>query len=292
MKKNRKTRICVLLVVCLVLFALLLCFNKNILYYPNSVSPEPTTKPTDPTRESYNIGSCYDMKKSVCYFLIFLDDEESQWNKEEKQKFIDKKLLPSLNYLSEKALEHDITLNHKFKEYSHDQNVPLTFDGIIDTDTVTNGKQENILNEVAKSMGYSSTREMDSTLKNELRTNQIAYLLVLNKQGRAYKYSDVISSAERYEFCVFFDDSITYNGNTCMSTIAHEILHLFGAEDYYDPYGKYPQREKLADKLYPNDIMNENFKDINNAQIGAYTAYSIGWTNNLPKECDVPEWWK
>ena len=44
-------------------------------------------------------------------------------------------------------------------------------------------------------------------------------------------------------------------------------------------------------KLYPDDIMLTLVNNVNDAKIGSYTAYSIGWTDTLPKECDVPEWW-
>lgn len=285
MKKNKLYTI--LLLVCSV-FCLLFC-GCNI----NSYTPPETTtvKQRDPTRENFDHGSCYDMTDDVCYLVVFLDDEESQWSADEKEKFLNKKLQPSLNFLSERALEYDITLNHKYEIYPKVENSSLNFSGVIDPDVVVNGKQENILDEISKSMGYASPKQMDRVLRNEFDVRQIAYLIVLNKNGRSYKYSHVISNAEKYEFCVFFDDAITYSGDTCISTIAHEILHLFGAEDYYDPYGQYPEREKLAQELYPDDIMNETFFNINEAQIGAYTAYSVGWTDEMPEECNVPEWW-
>ena len=100
------------------------------------------------------------------------------------------------------------------------------------------------------------------------------------------------NESKKIEFCVFFDDAITYSGTTCNPTIAHEILHLFGAEDYYDPYGDYPEREKLAKELYPNDIMFGTVTDMNNVNVGNYTAYSVGWINDLPQECDTENWWK
>lgn len=255
-------------------------------------NPATVTTPTiDETRKSYNNGSCYDMEKDVCYFIIYLDDNESSWNEAEKNNFIEKKFLVSMDYLSRKASDYSVTLCTEYKSYP-ENDTTVTYDGIIETEVVENGRQEDILTQVASSLCYSSPEEMDSALKSELNVRQIAYLLVINKEGRSYKYSYVTTESKKVEFCVFFDDSIKQNGTTCCSTIAHEILHLFGAEDYYDPYGNLPEREKLAKELYPNDIMLSLPYDVNDAEIGAYTAYSIGWTNTLPEECNVDEWWK
>lgn len=254
---------------------------------------EPTTeKITDSTRENYNIGSCYNMQEDICYLIIFLNDEESSWSEKDKTSFIDNKLEPSLDFLQNKASTYDITLNNTYEAYTKEDKSDLAYNGIVEANVVNNGSQDDILKQVAKSMGYWSPRWMNLALQAKLGVRQVAYLIVVNKEGRSYKHTYAQSKIEKYEYCVFFAKSIAYDGQNCSSTIAHEILHLFGAEDYYDPYGKYPEREKLTQKLYPNDIMMEAYRNVNNAEIGAYTAYSIGWTDQMPEECNVPEWWK
>ena len=287
MKRSTKVKIIVFFIV------FFLCFvDLRPLFRPKKPTPTIVTTPiVDTTRKGYNNGSCYDMEKDLCYFIIHLDDKESRWNEKDKNDFIENKFLISLDYLSRKASEYSATLCKEYRNYPADNNTKVTYNGIVDTDVVTNGSQADILNQIATSMGYSSPEEMDSTLKKEMNVKQIAYLLVLNKEGRSYKYSYVTNDAKQIEFCVFFDDTIKSDGNICCSTIAHELLHLFGAEDFYDPYGEMPQREKLAQTLYPQDIMLSLVNDVNKAEIGEYTAYSIGWTDTLPKECDVPEWW-
>ncbi len=251
-----------------------------------------TTREADDTRKSYNVGSCYDMTDSICYLLIFLDDTESTWTEDAKTEFIEKKFEPTLNYLHKKAEEYNVGLNDKYASFEKEDKSPIVYGESIDADVVTNGSQDGILTSLAVKMGYSSVKVMNEALKITHGVDQIAYLIVLNKEGRSYKHSYVKSKSDQFEFCVFFNKSIKYENGNCSSVIAHEMLHLFGAEDYYDPYGKYPSRAKLADELYPNDIMKKVFKNINDAEIGSYTAYSIGWTDTLPDECNVPEWWE
>lgn len=267
-----------------------LCFvDLRPLFRQQKPTPTVITTPVvDTTRKGYKTGSCYDMENSLCYYIIFLNDNESQWNDSEKTKFTQKKFITSLNYLSAKANEYSVTIS---TEYNHSE-VTGTYSGIVETEVVENGSQEDILNQVAQSCGFENPDEMNSHLKESLGVNQVAYLIVMNKDGRSYKYSYVNENNEKLEFCVFFDDSITFGESTCCATISHEILHLFGAEDYYNPYGDTPQREKLAKELYPDDIMMKIPKNVYDAQIGEYTAYSVGWTDTLPEECNNENWWK
>lgn len=285
MKRSTKVKIIIFFIV------FFLCFvDLRPLFRPKT-PPKPVTITTplvDTTRKSYNKGTCYDMEKELCYLIVHIDDNESNWDEEEKTEFAENKLIPSLAYLSEKAAEYNVTLCTDYK--NSDENV--TYKGIIEADVVENGSQEDIPHQAAVSMGYSTPEEMDSSLKKEMNVKQIAYLFIVDKAGRSYKYSYVTKDSKTMEFCVFFDDSIKFDGNVCCSTISHEVLHLFGAEDYYDPYGKLPERAKLAEELYPNDIMLAYLNNVNDAKIGAYTAYSVGWTDTLPAECDVDCWWE
>ena len=243
----------------------------------------------DETRKEYNIGSCYNMQEDLCYYIIFLNDDESSWNEDEKEIFINKKFLTTMNYLSEQALAYNTEIEKNYIACEK----KITYNGLIESETVQNGAQYDILTQAAISMGYESPSEMTKNLKKELSVKQLAYLIAVNKDGRSYKLSHHQASYERkQEFCVFFAKSIVYTDTTCTSSIAHEILHLFGAEDYYDPYGTYPERKKLATTLYPNDIMFATSVDINEKIVGAYTAYSVGWIDKLPEECNTENWWK
>ncbi len=285
MKRSTKIKIIVFFIV------FFLCFvDLRPLFRTNTPSAS-VTPTTDETRKSYNIGSCYDMTDDLCYFIIHLDDNESSWNKNDKDNFIENKFLVSLDYLTRKASNYSVTLSNQYEIYPTDDKTKVVFDGIVEGNVVENGTQKDIFNQVAVSMGYSSPEEMNSSIKEEKGVNQIAYLIVVNKEGRSYKYSYKGSEPKTIEFCVFFNSSIK-NGITRSSTIAHEILHLFGAEDYYDPYGKLPEREKLAKQLYPNDIMLSLPSEDREVEVGAYTAYCVGWTNTLPEECNVENWWK
>ncbi len=282
---KRSTKI---FIVILVVFLVLCCIDFRPWFYEFE---RKYINPVDETRKSYNVGSCKNMQKDLYYFIIYLNDNESKWNENDKAVFTEKKFIPSMQFLSQEAITYNISLVTEFKTHPHND-TQVNYDGIIEAEAVKNGSQSDIFSQVAESMGYDSPKEMNESLQKELNVKQLAYLIVLNKEGRSYKYAHVESNRERYEFCVFFSKSIGYTDETCYSTIAHEILHLFGAEDFYDPYGDFPEREKLAMELYPDDIMFGTVEDINTVKIGEYTAYSVGWIDELPPECNTPLWWE
>ena len=56
----------------------------------------------------------------------------------------------------------------------------------------------------------------------------------------------------------------------------------------YDKNGEVA-KECFAESV---DIMFGTVADVNTVSVGSYTAYSVGWIDELPKECDTDNWWK
>ena len=80
-------------------------------------------------------------------------------------------------------------------------------------------------------------------------------------------------------------------GNNDPVSIAHELLHLFGAVDFYRyPYGKQYWENKDIDFLkseFPTSIMHlPSDKDPKNFTIDPFTKYCIGWTDSLETKYD------
>ena len=70
------------------------------------------------------------------------------------------------------------------------------------------------------------------------------------------------------------------------SEIAHNILHLYGAADLYKtPFRRNDKKIKEALQLFPEDIMQDpDANDIWSLEIGEFTKYLIGWTDDLDSE--------
>lgn len=69
------------------------------------------------------------------------------------------------------------------------------------------------------------------------------------------------------------------------AVIAHEFLHLFGAEDLYisqfDRGGKSKRKKEKIMKYFPNEIMAFAYRDIDSLGISPLSKYLIGWDNIL-----------
>lgn len=104
-------------------------------------------------------------------------------------------------------------------------------------------------------------------------------LLFCSSQGRAFAHCE--SAIDRAEYAVLFrgDDS---------GAIRHELLHLFGAEDYYVE----ATVAEAAEATFPNSLMLSSDRY---ATVDDVTAYVIGWTDSpgdkgmqlLAATCDV-----
>ena len=84
-------------------------------------------------------------------------------------------------------------------------------------------------------------------------------MFVLNKTGRAS------ASISNVEWITMFHKS-GYNG------FQHELLHVFGAKDFYYP----KEVEQWATKHFPESIMNSSDEEVD-----TLTAYLVGWTDTV-----------
>ena len=126
-----------------------------------------------------------------------------------------------------------------------------------------------------------------AALADRYQTDSIAYVVHVNKRARSYAYPFRVGQNERHaEIAVVFDDS--------PAVYAHEILHLFGAVDYYRADEEfYVSAEVVAymKKNFPTDIMVTNYgKDgrITN-DLTRLTALGLGWTHDVPELERFPE---
>lgn len=99
-------------------------------------------------------------------------------------------------------------------------------------------------------------------------TNNTIFTFYINDTKLSYTLTD----GDNKEYCVIFRDD-----SRKKSVIMHEMLHLYGAYDLYEP-----RFSSLTNRKYPNDIMA--YTNDNNIDIGAFTANRIGWTNEMDTE--------
>ena len=243
-------------------------------------------------RPYYLLGNCKNLKGNPLVVLLFVDDDESNWSAEEVTEYTDKYVKEGLAYLEDKAKEWGVYLNFTVKSYSTPlSDYTLRYDGSVIKDLRINGSSKDVLDQAAYDMGYSSNWELYSKFRTEHKNNDddVIFLTFLNKAGKSYTRHMISTGQTSYsEHCVIFSDYLEGDSFGCKaSTVAHELLHLFGAEDFYDGC-----REILAYKTYPKDIMLWMPTEAYENEIGDFTAYTVGWTDTTPQICYNEYWWK
>lgn len=116
-------------------------------------------------------------------------------------------------------------------------------------------------------------------LRDEYNVESVALLLFVNNYFR-----DDISIAlnttttDDVEFAI-----VSYK---YPSEISNCFLQLFGAVELNKTHARTnPRRIKLAEKYFPNDIMQDPYsKNLSETKIGDFTKYMIGWTDELDEK--------
>lgn len=284
-------------VVAIALFVVVVLYTRDKL--PESVEPvvgrvfqhENNIDIEDTYRPMYDVGTCRDLSGTPYVLSIYIDDDESSWTVEEAENFQNSVVVPGLEFVNEQAALWGVSLDLGSGMYVTDssKDISIQYDGTILT--LLNGEatpREEILKQAARSMGFLSTKSFYQHLQELTGEQQVAILLFVNKDGRSHAQNDFkADDGEEIECCVIY--SSQNSNSTRFGTISHELLHSFGAEDLYEEKstGERAGRAAIAEQYYPNDIMLHN-----GSEVGAYTAYAVGWTHELPEECVVSEFWE
>jgi hypothetical protein len=135
---------------------------------------------------------------------------------------------------------------------------------------------------LVQSTGAADANRLVADLKQRHRADGVLLVIHVNKAAASYHltfYAGMhpVYAAERVVcFSRYPEQSLT-----CAASYAHEILHAFGAGELYFPFDRTDERAKQARRLFPNDIMFRVDRNLDALNIGAWTAYRIGWTDHL-----------
>lgn len=107
--------------------------------------------------------------------------------------------------------------------------------------------------------------------KKRLGTDACVFVLVFDGAGRSYSVRQLAKDSPHNELSVVFYNMDKSPENR-KQTLLHELLHQYGAPDYYYPAAV---REAAA-RWLQNSVMG-----VGDAVVDDLTAYIIGWRNTL-----------
>ncbi len=249
----------------------------------------PTLKETDPKRIFYGAGTCSYLTGKKVVALFFVDDEKSSWDKKSVLDFTQNNVLPALDFIQREADSHEIELSFEVWRFSNafSDGVNLNYAGIVNPDLNKGGSTKDLFSQAAKSLGYSSDMAFRWALSERAGGAEIIPMFIINKRGVSYARNVyIVGKVTQAEHAVVFSKSKNGPRNQA-PTFAHELLHLYGAEELYIPAERY----KLAKNLYPNDIMCLETRNLEKLKIEGFTAYALGWTETVPEVCNNQDWY-
>ena len=246
--------------------------------------------PLDAQRPYYGTGTCTTLTGRPHVLYLFVSDNESAWTEEAVIAALNSFLSPGVWWLEDEAARWGNALAFGGSYYLGTGNGSCHYDGILnDADAGGNG---DILEKVSVSLGFKDKEDLYRMTQYWTGSEDIVFVVVPNKPGRSYAFMDGVNDEYVYmEHCVVFAQTKYVDGGAyaaCPATTAHEILHCFGAEDYYY---ENTARKSMAQAYYPYDIMLATYLDIRYNSVGDYTAYSLGWTDYAPNVCYDDRWW-
>ena len=244
-------------------------------------------------RPCYGVGSNKRLEGNILVMLLFVDDDGSRWSAPEISAFVSDQIKPAMEYLEGSAAIWDVELELTTKIVSslNVSGLELKYEGVVKNMLDGNGSSNDVLTQAALDMGFDSTDDMVKEHTSLYEYDEVAYVTVLNTFGRSYSVVQYAHPHLEYaEHCVVFadpqhSDSSARPYATRSATVAHEFLHLFGAEDFYMP----EVRQTIAEQLYPDDIMLRS-PSLSVVSVGELTAYYVGWTHNAPDICYDSYW--
>jgi hypothetical protein len=218
--------------------------------------------------DKWRAGSANELSGKIYILSIFITTKKEKWTYEDKTDLIACQL-KAQDWLISNASHYgvDISFENGFYGVKND----LYVDKIKGIDQLYENRLDWV-NSILTTIGYSSPLEFLDKLKFTKDCSNALAIIYANEKGRSYAVpynTDMNKTKYFFEGCVCYRYS---QGHLlCSATIAHEILHLFGAWDLYYEKGRYDKKKaNKAWELYPKDIMGQNPCDINDYHRSAY----------------------
>lgn len=204
---------------------------------------------------------------------------ETGWSDQEVDSITDL-ILEAEDWLVEQAGNYgkDVT----FVNGTEGLDTPLLYDHIV-SGTGSGDEPVDLVSKLMPKIGFKNGLEFTKWVHNYTDCDGCMVLIVANKPGRGYSMTYNNSyDAKTY----FLEGAMLYSSYSdgrpyCAASIAHEMCHLFGAEDLYATFIQTEENEARARELFPDDIMLGVSYDINEKKIDRMTAWLIGLTDEM-----------
>lgn len=228
-----------------------------------------------------DIGSANILSGRVAICHIFCFDKESYWRPGERNRVL-ALMQQAFTFITKHSQAHQ-----KRVQFVERVIGPVSVERTISTDSMADPIWTE---DVIQLASHSTGQDLVTRLERETQADSVIICLHVNKSALSYNLAYYDNVAKKFDaermvcFARYPDDR-----ETAAATHAHEILHLFGAGDLYFPYDITSDRKLQAAALFPNDVMYRVDYNIGRLNVGPFTAFRVGWTNQLDAQLRIFE---
>lgn len=241
-----------------------------------SIRPKAAPGDIGEPRSSYLLGSAVKAEGTIAVVSFFVDTPENKWNLQSIGE-MKKPLKTALEYIENSARKYNAKVSFI---YDWEKERALYHRTVIDRVPEESDSFENYLD--GKIEGWLKYEPKYSELLEKYDADGVFAILWFKGEGRSY--------AICYDGIDNPDETLVAYSKESPCVLAHEILHLFGAHDYYEEAEYSPEAVGFLKSEYPNDIMLSVDRGSKiRKKISELTAYHLGWIDSVQATDEYPE---
>jgi len=232
--------------------------QNNIVFF--SLSPGDLGEP----RSSYMLGSAKSAEGKNIIISLYADTPDNSWSDDERDAELEK-LREACEYIEDSASSYGRDAEF-ITDYKSDRR--LLMNSRIYRPVENSDDFYDYLDRIT-ALWIDYVADYDGLLE-KYDADGIFMIIHFKEAGRSY--------AVCYDGIDNEDESLIVYNDATASTYAHEILHLFGAHDFYSRAEYTEDAVSYIEEKYPDDIMlTLGQSNKITSKIGELTAYHLGW---------------
>lgn len=255
---------------------LLLSLSNN---FTRSIVSEECNQSFTQNDGKWRAGSANKLSGKIFTLSCFVSGPYDQWSYNEKLEMLNL-LHESQMWIKKEALKYNVCVDfNNSGNFGLYEDIELPF---IERGTASGNESTDWVSKILYKVGYKNTLDFDLWIKNNTNSDNYQVLIFVKGSGNGYAipFSYGVEMEKYYiEGAVIYEKYNEYE-KIVSSSIAHEIMHLFGAWDLYKTFQQTEKNEQRAKKLFPNSIMLSASYNISELKVDSLSAWLIGWNKN------------
>lgn len=225
-------------------------------------------------RSAPGVGPSNVLKGDITLVSVFVNISSSEKWSLKNRAMVKSAWQRSSEWLTEAAKKYSGHVQFSHRLFIVDRNPSLLRMKIKSFDMATK-KSDKIIKYVLQDLGERSVTDFLKKIKYQDNADQVILLLHVNDNKRSFAFPCFRQCNSYYsEFAFIYEKAQRKRWQSMEYVLAHESLHLFGADDLYNI--------KRAKTYAPKDIMNYPSSVLFSNTLEDLTAYSVGLINTRP----------